>query len=118
MACNSSASLSSTVLFFQSVGMVDHFIGYPANCWALWLIVSGKQSLIESEILTINLLIQEIFISTSFFLTVLYFQGNFGIPSPLVSFCNAISVVGRILFQCHICVDRYLAVVHPVVFVR
>lgn len=100
------------------MGMVDHFIGYPSNFWALWLIVSGKQSLIESELLTINLLILEIFISNSYFLNILYFQVKLGVPSPLVSCVNAISVVGRILFQCHICVDRYLAVVHPVVFVR
>lgn len=120
MASNSSVYLSSATLVLVSVASVDHMIGFPVNCWALWFFVSGKRSLIESEILTLNLLIVEIVFSMCFFLNVLR---CFGVPTflnfdSLIKCYNAVAVVGRTMFQCQICVDRYVAVVHPAVFIR
>ncbi|KAK9540253.1 hypothetical protein VZT92_002717 [Zoarces viviparus] len=118
MANESSVHLFPPEIIFFLTGSVDHMIGIPINCWALWLIVSGKRSLIESELLTLNLLTMEIACSMCFFLSLIHLLCKVSFLGPLTGFYRGMAVVGRAVFQCHVCVDRYLAVVHPMVFIR
>lgn len=115
---NSSAGVSAASLFLMVLGSLDHSISIPLNGWAACLILSRKRSLVESEVLTLNLLVTEAVFSHFFFLTLL---GSFGrLPSlnPLINCYEAMTVVGRALFHSQLCLDRYLAVLHPVVFIR
>lgn len=68
MANNSSGYLTPALYIYVIAGSADHMIGLLVSCWALLLIVSGKRSLIASEILTVNLVIMEIACSLNFFL--------------------------------------------------
>ncbi|XP_037328592.2 G-protein coupled receptor 20-like [Pungitius pungitius] len=118
MANVSSAShLSAELVFFFS-GSLDHAVGIVINCWALWLIVSGKHSTIASELLTLNLLTVETFNSFCFFLSLIKTLLKVSSLVTFINFHRGMSVAGRAMFQCHVCVDRYLAVVHPMVFIR
>lgn len=118
MTNNSTGSFFPGIYLYVVTGSVDNMIGIPVNCWVLWLIVFGKRSLIESEILTLNLAFMEIANSVLFFLSLIHYFGNLSSIGFLINFYHAVAVTARALFQCHVCVDRYLAVIHPVVFIR
>lgn len=114
---SSAYHLSAEDVIYLS-GSLDHAVGIVVNCWALWLIVSGKRSIITSELLTLNMLTVEIFTSLCFFLSLIEIFLKLGALVALIEFQRGMAVTGRVLFQCHICVDRYLAVAHPMVFIR
>lgn len=115
---NSSAGVSAASLFLVTLGSLDHSISIPLNGWAACLIVSGKQSLVESEVLTLNLLLTEAVFSHFFFLALLDTFGRLPSLNSLIKCYEAMTVVGRALFHSQVCLDRYLAVLHPVVFIR
>ncbi|KAK5866632.1 hypothetical protein PBY51_020807 [Eleginops maclovinus] len=110
--------LPHSVYFYTVVGSADNLLGLPLNSWALWLIASGKSSLVQSELLTLNLLVMENMCSLWFFVSLLPIFSSVHSLSSMLNFYHAMAVVGRALFQCHVCVDRYLAVLHPTRFIR
>ncbi|XP_058613288.1 hydroxycarboxylic acid receptor 2-like [Onychostoma macrolepis] len=118
------ASTNSTTFehLLWSLSIVDMFVcssnflfGFPVHSYIIWLIVTGKGSDVASESFNINLFICELWISFSCLLSVL---SNFVQLMALPSFLTGLMVAGRPLFQCLICVERYLAVVHPVSFLK
>lgn len=69
MAGNSSepSSLSTAMYLYVVATSTEYIIGLPVNSWALGLIFSSKKSLVETEILTVNLLLMEIMSAVCFF---------------------------------------------------
>ncbi|KAF3851814.1 hypothetical protein F7725_005169 [Dissostichus mawsoni] len=118
MANISARHLPPDVYFYMLVGSADNLLGLPLNSWALRLIVSGKSSLVQSELLTLNLLVMENMCSMWYFFSFVAIFCRVHSLRLMLKFYHAMSVVGRALFQCHVCVDRYLAVLHPTVFLR
>ncbi len=87
--------------------------GVPTHSYILWLIFQGGR--IPSEFFNINLTVCDLIYS----LIVLFY------PLKVIKhleevhrFLQGLGVTGRPLFQCLICVERYLAVVHPVIFLK
>ncbi|KAL3067598.1 hypothetical protein OYC64_017343 [Pagothenia borchgrevinki] len=118
MANTSARHLPPDLYFYMLVGSADNLLGLPLNSWALMLIVSGKSSLVQSELLTLNLLVMENMCSMWYFFSFVTIFCRLHSLQLMLKFYHAMSVVGRALFQCHVCVDRYLAVLHPTVFLR
>ena len=94
-------------------------VGLPANLWVMWLITHGTKDSLAAELFHLNIAICE----------TLYLLGNpihfycvFDGRGPVVEILIAELLVlvcfGRPLFQCSVCVERYLAVVHPLTFIR
>ncbi|KAJ4944076.1 hypothetical protein JOQ06_012623 [Pogonophryne albipinna] len=103
MANISARHLSPDVYFYMLVGSADNLLGLPLNSWALRLIVSGKRSLVQSELLTLNLLVMENMCSMWFFFSFVAIFCRVHSLHLIVKFYQAMSVVGRALFQCHVC---------------
>ncbi len=87
--------------------------GVPTHSYVLWLIFRGGR--IPSEFFNINLTVCDLIYS----LIVLFY------PLKVIKhleevhrFLQGVGVTGRPLFQCLMCVERYLAVVHPVIFLK
>ncbi len=121
------ASTNSTTLehFLWPSSIVDMFvcsinflIGFPVHSYIIWLIVTGTGSGVASEFFNINLSICELWTSFNCLLSVLSTSTNFVQLMALSSFLAGVIVAGRPLFQSLICVERYLAVVHPVIFLK
>jgi len=87
--------------------------GVPTHSYVLWLIVQGKR--IPADILNVNLTVCEIIYCLIFLIYI--FQIFFNLET-LQHFLQGLGITGRPLFHCLLCVERYLAVVHPVTFLK
>ncbi len=90
--------------------------GLLTHSYVLWLIVMGARSKIASEFFILNLSVCEIgnCVNSLFYILSKVFSCLF----TLVTFLQGLAVAGRPLFQSLMCVERYLAVVHPVTFLK
>jgi hypothetical protein len=101
---------------------INIILGLPTNVYILWLIVTEAGTEVggtmASEVFFLNLAVTEVLFSLS---AIFYFI-RLHDPSVVVlyfmSFSYGFLFTGRPLFQSCICVERYLAVVHPVVFLK
>ncbi|XP_026089813.1 G-protein coupled receptor 35-like [Carassius auratus] len=94
---------------------INVLFGLPTHSYIIWLIVKGTGG-IASEYLNFNNSLCEICISLDFLIFILasYISSLF----PLAMFLQGLTITGRPLFQSLICIERYLAVVHPVTFLK
>lgn len=102
---------------YASVLMSISLLSLPLRGWTLWLLASSpvKEKI---DLLGVNLVVSDFFLA---FVSLLTMSGIFHLHqffqytwSVLLSFL----IFGRPLLQCLICVERYLAMQHPVVFLR
>ncbi|KAI2651549.1 Uracil nucleotide/cysteinyl leukotriene receptor [Labeo rohita] len=91
-------------------------VGFPENLYVIWLIVTGAGNGVASEFFSLNLSVCEILLCLQSLLSLLC--GVFPTLFQVVGFLLGICISGRPLFQCLICVDCYLAVVHPITFLK
>ena len=106
-------------IIYTAAYSINLFLGLPTNLYGLWLIVTGAGGLVASDFFTLNLAVSEILFCLNCLLNIfyMYFQIN-GSVLKVIGFCTGFISTGRPLFQCSVCVERYLAVVHPVTFLK
>ncbi|XP_051955755.1 G-protein coupled receptor 4-like [Xyrauchen texanus] len=116
------ASTNSTTHFsvFISVQIclfsINILFGLPTHSYIIWLILTGTRSGIASGYFNLNLSVCEIVNCINCMIDII----RFWFPNLPMStmFLYGLGITGRPLFQCLICVERYLAVVHPVTFLN
>nr|XP_055035553.1 C-C chemokine receptor type 8-like [Misgurnus anguillicaudatus] len=113
---NSTESLRPSDYVALSLYCLNLLFGLPTHIYVIHLIITGAGSGIVAEFLMLNLSICEIGICLDnlIFVLTMYFPSLWTFNAFLIGFC----ITGRPLFQCLICVERYLAVVHPVTFLK
>ncbi|KAJ8351099.1 hypothetical protein AAFF_G00150980 [Aldrovandia affinis] len=104
------------IYFFAHVSNI--LVGLPINVWVLWLIVRGLEGVLASEIFTLNLAALELIYCLHLPLALLNYLVLNSILSKTSLFFYGLIIFGRPLFQCCTCVERYLAVLHPLTFLR
>ncbi|XP_039545559.1 chemokine XC receptor 1-like [Pimephales promelas] len=90
--------------------------GLPTHSYVIWLIITGAGSGVASEFFILNLSISEIGFCVNCLTFVLSVWFSFIMKFKL--FLAGLITTGRPLFQCLMCVECYLAVVHPVAFLK
>jgi len=95
---------------------INFLFGLPTHSYIAWLIITGTGSGVASEIFIFNLSVCEI--GNCLDLLVFVLLNWISVLGPLALFFQGLSIAGRPLFQCLMCVERYLAVVHPVTFLK
>lgn len=102
----------------KAILAINVVVGLPANIYVLWLIVAGRA--VASEVFALNLAVSEIFFCCSSFYTLFHFslQMSLVIGVLLLQFFLQLMLISRPLFQTCICLERFLAVVHPTLFLR
>jgi len=114
--CNSASMQGAKLLTYDAVIYAIQFVfGFPTHSYIVWLIVTGKGTGIASEFFTLNISVCEIMLSLrSLFASMLKIFPRFW---SLVMFLSGFVITGR-FFHCLVCLERYLAVVHPVTFLK
>ncbi|XP_067280762.1 chemokine XC receptor 1-like [Pseudorasbora parva] len=92
------------------------FFSLPTHSYIIWLIITGAGSGVASEFFILNLSVCEIGICLNCLVSILSI--SISSLSFLMLFLQGLILTGRPLFQCLMCVERYLAVVHPVTFLK
>ncbi len=96
--------------------VINLLFGLPTHSYILWLIVKGTGRGITSEFFTLNISVCEIVLCLRSSITLL--ANVFPKLWYVKMFMSGFNSTGRPLFQCLMCVERYLAVVHPVIFLK
>ncbi|XP_018595817.2 proteinase-activated receptor 3-like [Scleropages formosus] len=108
--------IPAIILFYLGLQFVNMFLGIPGNVMVLWLLLRNKRDSSTSDIFILHLaildtlfclippleLVNIVYVTTSSTWYVLRFFYGIKDSSPLFLSC--------------ICVDRYIAVVHPLTF--
>lgn len=121
---DTNADISVTSVFL----LINFVVSLPANVWMVLIICHGTTELLASEIHHLSLAVSEIVYCLGL-PAKLYCMYNFehtatGILRPhdglyvLLILQMSLVWMGRPIFQCCICVERYIAVVHPLIFIR
>ncbi|XP_050948630.1 uracil nucleotide/cysteinyl leukotriene receptor-like [Labeo rohita] len=101
-----------------SVYSINLFFSFPMHCYIIWFI-TGTRRRVATDFFNLNLSVCEIGIclnSLVFVLATCF--SSLEILRTLDRFLLGLTFTARPLFQCLMCVERYLAVVHPVTFLK
>nr|XP_055035759.1 C-C chemokine receptor type 8-like [Misgurnus anguillicaudatus] len=117
------ASINSTIYFTKLIWSLDVCIqsfgllfGLPAHFCVIYLIITESGGRIPPEFFILNLSVCETVNCLNCLVSILstWFYGL----QMVAQFLSGLGITARPLFQCLICVERYLAVVHPVTFLK
>ncbi len=117
---NFTTSVDSSIIrlvdiLYISMYSISFLFGLPTHSYVLWLIIRGSGSGFVSEFFILNLSVCEI---CNCLQSLICIFDIFISLKHFASFLSGLAITGRPLFQSLICVERYLAVVHPVTFLK
>lgn len=90
----------------------------PANLWALWLMISSPLfGTDKMNIYEFHLFVTELLLASVEILVVAFLYGEDNMIQVMVTLAEIIIII-RNEFQGFICMEQYVAVVHPVLYLR
>lgn len=102
---------------YAAILSIHSLLCLPFNIWNVWVMVSPRITT-KTDVISLNMLIFNILVSFT----------NFSIMSGRILFHHASKILwnilisfvtfGNPLFHCYVCVERYLAVQHPIIFLK
>jgi len=113
-ASTNSTTDSYEIITRICVSSIIFLFGLPTHSYVIWLIIT-RSSEVASEFLNLNFSICEIVLCLKNVFNLLEIQ--YSCFKTLTQVLQGL-ITGRPLFHCLICVERYLAVVHPVTFLK
>ncbi|XP_060882721.1 proteinase-activated receptor 3-like [Labrus mixtus] len=111
----SSFPASTFSLSSMSINMI---LGLPLNGYVIWLILGAPRETMASDLFSLNLAMSELFFTLSGIWIWIVMKFNSLFFQSVFHFSLGLLYTARPLFQCCICVEYYVAVIHPVVFLR
>ncbi len=102
------------VTFFTSI--FCFIVGTPIHCWFLWVFLHGN--LKSNLVFPLNITIQELFFCIECFIDIIVIRFPSVEGDRLVNALIGFSWTVRPLLQIFMSIEQYLAVIHPVIFLR
>lgn len=106
----------SVIIWYLGLQFINMFLGIPANLTVLWLIRKNKGDSSTSDIFILQLAILDVFFCLTpplELVNIVYLTS--GMPWYVLRFFYGIKDTSPLFLAC-ICLDRYMAVVHPIAF--
>lgn len=97
---------------------VNFILSLPLNGYVMWLILTGVRGTLASDIFSLNLAISDIFFTLCSMSYLIYMKLKIFLYLETFAFSLGFLLTARPLFQCCICVECYVGVVHPVLFLK
>lgn len=94
------------------------FLLLPLNCYTVWGMFTGTKRTLDSDIFSLNLTLSEIYFSLNIIWLFIFYHTNTYVYLDLHMFSLGLLFTARPIFQTCICVEYYLGVVHPVLFLK
>lgn len=88
----------------------------PSNTYVLWMI--QREARLATDIFYFNLSVEEVLFSMSIIWINLGYQRKCDVCFEVFAFFRGLFYTGRPIFQCLICLECYVGVNHPVLFLR
>ncbi|XP_066559067.1 lysophosphatidic acid receptor 4-like [Amia ocellicauda] len=111
--------MSSGYVFWVILQLVSIFVGLPSNIALFWLLLSSKNAWSFTELLLLHLGMMDILFCVGLPLEAYAtFKGASEKMYMTLNTLYALNMFGRPLLLCCICVERFLAVVHPNTFLK
>ncbi|RXM92346.1 P2Y purinoceptor 8 [Acipenser ruthenus] len=110
---------SAGAAFFAGMELLTAAVGFPANVMVLWVLLQRKNTISSSKVFILNLAAMDAFVCLNTPLDIYnsLILGN-NIVFIVTYFIYFFNLIGSPMFLCCICVERYMAVVYPVHFLR
>lgn len=117
---------TDVTISFCIFSLVTNFVvGLPANLCMIWSICGGTMEVLMAEIHHLSLAVCEMLyclgLPTQLYCFITCIWTDWFPPHQLYSLGKlhiGLVWIGRPIFQSFICVERYIAVVHPLVYIR
>ncbi|KAG9277392.1 hypothetical protein AMEX_G7397 [Astyanax mexicanus] len=111
--------INAAVACVVTIQVINISIGLPLNCYIIKLLLSkGGGGVDVSVVFALNHAAAEIiycFVAPLYIVCIISIDLCVG---PLLGLWIGTCMPARYLFQCWVCVERYMAVIHPVTFLR
>lgn len=108
------------VIVILLLGTVNMMLTLPGGLWAAWLMMRSSRATLESEFFSLHLLCTEM--TCAFIVLCATFEFYFLDKPVLLRLISLrlcmLSLHSQPVFQCCVCLERYVAVVHPVSYLR
>lgn len=116
MNSSNASFLSDTDILTITASTINLVLSLPTNSYIVWLIATRARGMLVAEFFPLNLAVFEILNS------LIYVAGCLIFIFPSMKLISSVPFgflwSGRPLLQCCICIEQFLAVVHPVRFLR
>nr|XP_055028545.1 uracil nucleotide/cysteinyl leukotriene receptor-like [Misgurnus anguillicaudatus] len=112
------AKIPAAIIFYLVLQFLNMFLGIPANVMVLWLIQKKRRDSSTSDIFIIHLAVLDIFfclIPPLEFASIVYLTTSSN--WYVLRFFYGVKDFSPLFLLC-ICLDRYMAVVHPIFFTK
>ncbi|CAL8319937.1 unnamed protein product [Lota lota] len=108
--------MPSVIIWYLGLQFINMFLGIPANLMVLWLIHKNKGDSSTSDIFILQLALLDVFfcMTPPLELANIVFLTS-SIPWYVLRFFYGIKDTSPLFLAC-ICLDRYMAVLHPITF--
>ncbi|XP_041093731.1 chemokine XC receptor 1-like [Polyodon spathula] len=104
-------------VFWMAMEILTDFLGLPANVRVLWILLRRQTALSSSDVFILNLAVMDALFCLN---SPISFSNYFFLKNTIVYTVTEIvchfNLIGGPLFLCCICVERYMAVVHPITY--
>lgn len=117
-------SSHSSIVQYHNVALVivsasfNNIMGIPLNGYVMWLILARARDTMASDFFSLNLAISELLFCLSSIFYLVYVLLKIFFCFEAFMFSLGLIFTARPLFKCCICVECYVGVVHPMLFLR